>query len=150
MGLLSGDELIQWWLMFRYGKTAQAAISAISYLAEHYGEDDFKASSAQVAKARKLSQPLVAKLLTMLSQHDLVAGRPGPNGGYRLARDPKTICLRDVVEVFERVDPEPQCPFGPGWCGVGEPCPLHDAIIDQNKQYQHFLETICFDSFQKS
>ena len=141
--------LIQFDLMFRYGKTAQAAVSAMSYLAEHFEEEPFMANSADVAKARGLPQPLVAKLLTTLSQKGLVNGRPGPHGGYQLARHPSEMCLRQVVEVFERVEPDPQCPFGPGWCGVGAPCPLHDAIIEQNEQDRSFLETIRFDSFVK-
>jgi len=133
--------------MFRYGKTSQAAISAMSYLAQHAKDDDFKANSATIAAARNLSRPLVAKLLTMLAQAGLVKGQPGPNGGYTIAKAAKDICLRDVVVIFERIEPEPQCPFGPGWCGVGDPCPLHNAIIAQNAQYEHFLKKITFDSF---
>ena len=113
--------------MFGYGKTSGAAVAAISALAEnhHLG---VQLSSQQISEQRNLSQALVAKVLTVLSQVGLVLGTRGPGGGYRLARDPSQISIHDVVEVFEGHREINQCPFGPGWCGIGEPCPVHDDL----------------------
>ena len=71
--------------MFTYSKLAQAAIAAISYLATAAPENRL-VGSAEIAEARELSRPLVAKILTILSREGIVAGTPGPSGGYRLAR----------------------------------------------------------------
>ena len=124
-------------------KTTQNAISAISRLAELYAEDR-AASSAEIARCRNLSQPLVAKILSTLVQGGLVKGSPGPGGGYRLARPPHEICLQDVVELFEREAQSP-CPFGPGWCGQEEPCPLHESIVAMKQIETDFL---CRTTFQ--
>jgi Rrf2 family protein len=125
-------------VMTPYGKTAQNAIAAMSRLAEAYREGHLL-SSIEIARDRNLPQTLVAKLLTMLSQAGLVEGSRGPGGGYRLVRAPGKISLLDIVAVFERMEDRIICPFGPGWCGKNEPCPLHDQYVQFNEQYDSFL-----------
>lgn len=133
--------------MIRYGKNTQNAIAAMSRLAEVYREGA-RLSSHDVAKVRKLPQTLVAKLLTQLSQAGLVTGSPGPGGGYTLAKPPEQICLYDIAEVFERVDDRVTCPFGPGWCGNNDPCPLHDKLVELDEQIEVFLRSTTFAEFQ--
>ncbi|MBU3666610.1 MAG: Rrf2 family transcriptional regulator [Chthoniobacterales bacterium] len=111
--------------MFIYGKMSANAISVMSYLAEQPGR---RAGSREIAKVRKLSQALTAKLLTQLASAGLVAGQPGPGGGYTLAKPPGDICLFDIASLFGQTEPPALCPFGPEWCGHGAPCPLHDKI----------------------
>ena len=109
--------------MSPYGKVAQAAICATSMLAEHYDAKSPKRfNSADIAKSRKLSQAIVAKVLTTLSQSGVVHGAPGPGGGYTLARPPEQITLLDIVSPFERLEPSVSCPYGEGWCGTGAHC----------------------------
>ncbi len=132
--------------MIKYGKSTQSAISAMSRLAEVYDQDQ-RLSSHDIAKTRNLPQPLVAKLLTTLSQFGLVTGAPGPGGGYALAHKPEEISLFDVAAVFERTDDQMTCPFGPGWCGNREPCPLHDKLVEFNEQLQTFLRSTTFAVF---
>ena len=135
--------------MFPYGKTASNAIAAMSYLAEHYGNEHVKASSAAIAVDREISKPLVAKVLTILSQAELVAGSPGPGGGYYLVKHPSEIRLIEIVRLFEKVDTESRCPFGPHWCGNKEPCPLHDEIIALNDVGSRFLFETTLEVFLK-
>ena len=136
--------------MFPYGKTASNAISAMSYLAERYGDDNAKTSSAAIAVSREISKPLVAKVLTILSQAQLVSGSPGPGGGYYLAKHPSEIRLIEIVRLFEKVEPESRCPFGPHWCGNQEPCPLHDQIVALNEAGGSFLFETSLEVFLKS
>jgi Rrf2 family protein len=95
-----------------------------------------------------LPKPLVAKLLTILSQAGLVKGSPGPGGGYSLAREPKDITLYDVAVLFERAEDKRTCPFGPDWCGHGEPCPLHESLLSLDEKMVTFLRTTRLNVFQ--
>ena len=123
--------------MFIYGKTATHAISVMSYLAERPGR---RAGSGHIAEARSLSRPLTAKVLTQLAAAGLVAGQPGPGGGYTLAREPESINLASIIRLFEQTELPPLCPFGPDWCGHGAPCPLHDAIERMVANSRSFTE----------
>jgi Rrf2 family transcriptional regulator, iron-sulfur cluster assembly transcription factor len=121
--------------MFAYGQTAANAIAVMSYLA---ADPSRRVASAEIADARSISRALTSKLLTQLAAAGLVRGQPGPHGGYVLAKDPAAICLFDIAALFEQTEPPTVCPFGHGWCGNGEPCPLHDSIhelIDINSNF---------------
>lgn len=135
--------------MFPYGKTASNAVAAMSYLAEGSGDPEFRASSAAISAARSLSKPLVAKVLTILSQAGLIGGAPGPGGGYHLAKPASEIFLIDIVRLFEKTDEEDRCPFGPHWCGHHDPCPLHDQIVALRESGRQFLEETSLEVFAK-
>jgi Rrf2 family iron-sulfur cluster assembly transcriptional regulator len=131
-----------------YSKLAQAGIAAVSYLASVSSEDRLT-GSAEIAEAREMSRALIAKVLTLLSRAGLVAGTPGPAGGYRLARPPADINLLDVVKVFENLEGRVMCPFGPNWCGNGPHCPLHDTFFDMHQKAIDGLKNQSFAQFQK-
>jgi Rrf2 family protein len=135
--------------MTPYGKVAQAAISAASLLAENYSaEGGRRLNSREIAEKRKLSQAIVAKVLTTLSQAGIVTGSPGPGGGYTLASEPKTVTLQQIVAPFERQELSLTCPFGEGWCGTGPQCPLHKQLDRLRSQMADFLDKTTLASFQ--
>jgi Rrf2 family protein len=109
-------------------KSTEAAIAALSRLAEVHGQEGPGLTAAEIAGARNLSRPFVAKVLTILSGRGLVRGSPGRRGGYVLTRPPAEITLLDIAACFERLDRPTPCPFGPGHCGRREPCPLHERF----------------------
>lgn len=127
--------------MTPYGKTAQNAIAAMSLMAEVYHDDPpVLLSSLQIAEERKLMKPVVAKVLTVLSQAGLVTGSPGPNGGYRLTKSPDLISLFDICILFDRLEESLNCPFGKEWCGNGPQCPLHDELKALRENTNRFLQ----------
>jgi Rrf2 family protein len=119
-------------------RTAENAISAMSRLAELYADPTQVASSRHIAESRDLPVPVVAKILTELSRGGLVTAAPGPGGGYRLAKTPSEICLKDVVDLFEKTNVT-ACPYGPNWCGKQAPCPLHDALMSLRQIHDDYL-----------
>lgn len=133
-----------------YGKQTERAIAAMSRLAEVWDGGRTRLSALEIATQRNLPAPMVAKLLTSLSQAGLVTGSPGPGGGYSLARSPDRIALQDVFVLFEREDTSTNCPFGGGVCGVGDPCPLHEPLVTLQAQTRRLLRETCFDIFRKA
>lgn len=134
--------------MTPYGKTAQTAVAAVSCLAEVYDpRQPRKLSSAEIANQRNLPQPIVAKVLTVLSQAGIVQGTPGPGGGYWLAQPPEQLTLYAVVALFERLDQNGSCPFGPNYCGNGPHCPLHHQMSRVIDELTKFLTENTFAGF---
>lgn len=123
--------------MFAYGQTSANAIAVTSYLAAVPGR---RAGSAEIAEARGISHALTAKLLTQLAAAGLVKGQPGPNGGYTLAKKAEDISLWAIASLFEQLDPPALCAFGRGWCGNGDPCPLHEKIHQMVEANRQFME----------
>jgi Rrf2 family protein len=135
--------------MTPYGKTAQHAIAAVSLLAQVYHQNK-KLSSIDIAKERGLPKPVVAKVLTVLSQAGIVTGAPGPGGGYCLAKPPDKITLAHVAECFDRQQEAVCCPFGPTYCGSGNPCPLHHQLTVIRDRLVQFLKTNTLATFAKT
>jgi len=131
-----------------YGKQTERAIGAMSRLAEVWDGGKTRLSAFEIADQRGLPRPMVAKILTSLSQANLVSGSPGPGGGYCLARPPAQISLREVYELFEREDRSNTCPFGGGVCGVGEPCAMHDQLVRMQASIRDFLKSNTFETFR--
>lgn len=128
---------------------ANCAIASLSYLASRYSQKDFKANSSEIANARALSKPLVAKVMSQMSTAGLVNGIPGPGGGFFLANPPEETTLLDIVKIFQRVENALSCPFGPGWCGNGEHCPLHSQLEEQTNSMIDWLSSTNLEVFQK-
>lgn len=129
------------------GKTAQNAVAAVSYLAECYRDKTGPVSSQRVANARGFSKALAAKILTTLAQSGIVKGATGPGGGYQLAKKPGDISLLEVVSHFEVQNSVVMCPFGEGYCGNNDPCPLHDEILRLSENLNRFLVENDFGGF---
>ena len=64
--------------MLRLGKLSQQAIAAATYLAERHDSGSPRVSAAEIADARELRRPVVAKVMAALSQGGIVVGAPGP------------------------------------------------------------------------
>jgi Rrf2 family iron-sulfur cluster assembly transcriptional regulator len=134
-----------------YGKVAQAAIAAASLLAEHYGDQPRTVfNSREIAARRNLSQALIAKVLTTLSQAGIVTGAPGPGGGYSLAQPPDSVSLAQIVGLFDRKQESLGCPYGPGWCGTGPQCPLHLELEQLRRKLADCLEHSTLAAFVKT
>ncbi|MBW2528654.1 MAG: Rrf2 family transcriptional regulator [Deltaproteobacteria bacterium] len=129
-------------------KSTEAAIAAMSLLAEAYDGGKTTLKAADIAEQRSLQKPFVAKLLTQMSQAGLIHGTPGRRGGYTLARPPRRISLLDIADCFERKGPLEICPFGPAHCGNGPKCPLHDDIVRLRDDMCAFLKRTTLDVFR--
>ena len=124
-----------------YGKATQTAIAALSRLAEVYDGGETRLSAAEIADSRGLQRPFVSKVLSTLSQADLIEGTRGPGGGFSFAMHPKEVSLYDVYVLFEHEGTSEACPFGGGVCGKGGKCPMHDRLSDVRKANREVLNT---------
>lgn len=101
-------------------------------------------SERQAIPARYLEQ-----IFRRLRQAELVTSKRGPGGGYTLARAPREITLRDVVEAVEgplqaAFEPDSRGEAGSAWrpdfLWADLAARLGDALADVD------LETLCRDA----
>ncbi len=133
--------------MHSYGKTARCALASLSFLAKRY-ENGSRHGSKEISEAVNIPQPVVAKVMTIVSKHGLVRGTRGKNGGYLLARHPAQISVYDITSLFEKdTCNDDYCPMGPGWCEVEKECPLHGTLTELRKKAQRDLKALTLDAF---
>ena len=85
--------------MMRISTRGRYALRAMVDVALHAGEGPV--SRQEIAARQEISADYVAQLFRELRAEGFVDAVKGPGGGYRLARDPKTISAEDVLRVVE-------------------------------------------------
>jgi Rrf2 family protein len=98
------------------------------------------AGAARVAQEIGAPQNYLGKLLKALAAEGLVESQKGLGGGFRLARDPKTISLLDVVEPIEHVSRWSGCILGWPACSETDPCAIHDRWKAVRGGYLNMLQ----------
>ncbi|MGC4118662.1 MAG: Rrf2 family transcriptional regulator [Myxococcales bacterium] len=132
-------------------RTAAAAVTAVTALAEAWTEDESHGAlrAQEIAERKGLPAPFVAKLLVQLSSRGLVTGARGRGGGYRLARPPEEITLYDVVAPLERWSEATICPFQRRLCTASSNCPLHDDILALHERALAILKQTALGAFRE-
>lgn len=115
-------------------QTAEYALRAMACLA--YSPDELTATPI-LAKQTKVPPNYLAKVLQVLAGAELIKGRRGVGGGYRLSRPAEDIRLLDVVNAVDPVERIKTCPLGLENHGSNL-CALHRRIDDAAK---HVIDT---------
>lgn len=79
-------------------KNTDYAVRALVYLAN---EDKDFISSREIAEKNHIPLIFMRRILQALTQSGIVETREGVTGGVRLARDPKTISITEVIRIFQ-------------------------------------------------
>jgi Rrf2 family protein len=80
----------------------------------------------RIADQVDVPQSYLSKLLQILARAGLVESQRGVAGGFRLARDPATISLYDIVEPLEPIERWSGCFLGNSQCSDEAACAMHD------------------------
>ncbi len=88
--------------MIRISKKADYAVFLMGLLAQRAHDQAAGVVSAQdLADHSNLNHSLVANLLKDLARVGVLDSERGVNGGYRLAKSPDAITLKDILEAVE-------------------------------------------------
>lgn len=88
-----------------------------------------------------ITSTYLAKVLQYLAAADLVDGRRGVGGGYKLAREPSAIRLADVINAIEPIPRITACPLGLGG-HAGALCPLHRRMEQATSAAMAVFESV--------
>lgn len=112
-----------------FSQTTEYALRAMSWLAL---SPDRLVPTNLLAERTKVPPHYLAKVLQQLAAADLIVGRRGVRGGYKLTRPSSEISLLTVVRAVAEVERITTCPLGLENHGPNL-CPLHRRIDDAAK-----------------
>ena len=118
-------------------KTGVHALSAVAVLAEL--QHGAYAGAGDIAQRIGAPRNYLGKLMKVLADEGVLESQKGKGGGFRLARDPHSISLFDVMEPIERVSRWSGCFLGRSRCSEDAPCPVHSAWGAVRDAYLQFL-----------
>jgi len=116
-----------------YSKSAEYAIQAMIYLAEH--QDRPKIMVSKIAEEYDIPVHFLAKIVQTLTKHHLIKSFRGRNGGVKLNKPARDIRIIDIVYAVDGPPPEQEmCVIGLDVCSDSVACPLHNSwkVIKEN------------------
>lgn len=99
------------------------AVRAVLDLTRHAGGGRRKAR--EIASATDVPPRYLTQILALLVRLGFLSATAGPQGGYRLARPPSEITLREVIEAADGPFRLEICVLRGGPCDPERPCPVH-------------------------
>ncbi len=103
--------------------TAQHAIRAVLFLAEHSSERPVRVD--EIAAALDCPRNYLSKTLHQLARAGVLRSGRGPKGGFQLMGTPAELPIARIIAPFEPVT-QRRCLFGRPECGGRHPCAAHD------------------------
>jgi Rrf2 family protein len=102
-------------------QTVEYALRAVLYIAREHPQS---IPVSDIAGAVEAPRGYLAKILGDLARHGVLESSRGPTGGFRLAAEPDTLALSDIVTAIEGTE-ERRCLLGHGKCGENPTCTAH-------------------------
>jgi Rrf2 family nitric oxide-sensitive transcriptional repressor len=106
-----------------FSQTVEYALRAVVYLAR----EPSSRTTEEIARATRVPQAYLAKVLHSLNVAKLVRSQRGIGGGMSLLRDPKELTILEVVNAVDPIRRIQECPLGLAAHGT-HLCPLHRRL----------------------
>ncbi|QDU00177.1 RrF2 family transcriptional regulator [Gimesia aquarii] len=130
-----------------FSQTVEYALRAIVHLAD---QSPNPCTTEQIAKATKVPQAYLSKVLQSLRQSQIVHSQRGIGGGISLVKTPDALNLLEVVNAVDPICRIKTCPLGLKGHGANL-CPLHRKLDDAMRETETaFSETSLADILSSS
>src|SRR6476659_11212741 len=113
---------------------------AMKHLAEHV--QDGACSAKDVADAYAIPPEALAKILQRLVKAGLLKSLHGMNGGYTLARDPRTITAFEVIRAIDGPLFITSCVTVRGECDQSDRCNIREPLRRVSHSIEEVLRSI--------
>ena len=117
-------------------KLSSKSITAIKMfidLGEHYNEEYI--SLVDVSKRKDVSKKFLEQIVPLFKNANLLLGNRGNQGGYRLAKSPKQITLKDIIYVTENIFVKQ----------VTGNAPIDTTLKEIDDLFDHYLESVTLE-----
>ncbi len=124
--------------MLKLTKKADYGLIALKHLAVK----KTSASAKEIADAYQLPLPLLSKVLQKLAKNGFLFSEHGTNGGYRLARAPRSITTLEVIRSIDGPIFLTVCFTEHGECNQSERCIVREPLRKVHDGIQNLLSSI--------
>ena len=126
--------------MLKFSKKFDYGLIALKYIASL--EDGSVASAREIAEIYYLPPVLLAKILQSLARSRIIQSQSGSGGGYRMAKDPSDVTLKEIVESIEGSLHLVGCGKEDAACSIEPHCTIKDTLLNIEKKIASLFDTI--------
>jgi len=124
-------------------KDSDNAIVALLALARGKGR---AISAAELSRELRISYPFLRRILQVLAGQGIVSSKRGMGGGFVLAREPQSLCVSDIVEIFQGPIRIHGCHVGDDLCERSGHCVLRRKLLTMESRLVSDLMNITLAS----
>ena len=95
-------------------------VRALVELASNFGEGHVQ--TAEIASRQGIPEAYLDQLMTTLNKFGFVTSRRGPQGGHRLAKDPRDVTISMVMATLDSNASPLDCFINPDDCVLSDSC----------------------------
>jgi Rrf2 family protein len=133
--------------MIRFSKKLDYTLVLLTDLVKH---PDRVASSSALARQYGISQDLVANLLKVLCRAGIVTSIRGKQGGYKIAKEPSCISLKEIITMIDGKFSLTECGSRPGnQCERSGICGSRAALLNLTGTINEMFEKLTLEDFLK-
>ena len=115
-------------------------VRALVELAQHY--DEHSVQTADIASSQGIPEAYLDQLMSTLHKYGFVVSRRGPQGGHRLAMDPKDINLHMVMSTLDGNLSPIDCLITPTDCVFSDSCAQQEVWKSVEEAVEEVLRNI--------
>ncbi|HHY99247.1 MAG TPA: Rrf2 family transcriptional regulator [Firmicutes bacterium] len=123
------------------------ALRALAYMAARSNRGVF--SISEIAAVEQIPEDFLRKIFQKLTGAGLLVSSRGPRGGFSLARDPREITVREIVEAIQGRIAINRCLLGRDACEHFDKCKLRESWTGIQMAFVNFLEGISLQDLAK-
>lgn len=120
-------------------KNTDYAIRALLALAAKKGS---YVSARSIATEHDIPYQFLRGLLQEMIRHDLIVSKEGIQGGFMMKKDPDTISVTQLIEIFQGKVQMSECMFRKQICGNRARCVLRHEIMRIEQVVQSEFEKV--------
>jgi Rrf2 family protein len=117
--------------MLEITRQADYALRAVSDIARIPSGE--RTPTALIASRQNIPLPFLAKIVSQLVVRGVLETVRGASGGVRLARDPESITMREIIEAIDGPIAINRCTREPSACSYMNSCPYCEVFTDVQK-----------------
>lgn len=125
--------------LLQFQMTTDYAIRILGYLAAHGNR---LTQASELAERSGITYPYTMKIIRQLKTARLLNSERGPQGGYRISKNPAEITIYDVVVVMEGDICLNRCLHGDHFCSrsASDYCEVHQLMDQLQGEMQESLK----------
>jgi Rrf2 family protein len=126
--------------MLRFSKKVDYGLIALKHIASR--GNGGVVNAREIAETYFLPPDLLAKILQSLSRSGIIRSQAGSGGGYRMARDPSDVTLKEIVEAIDGSMHLVGCGKDDSPCLIEPHCTIKEMLLNVEKRLHSFFDTV--------
>ncbi len=90
----------------------------------------------EISETLNISYKYMTKIITLLSNNELIISKKGKNGGITLKKDSDEISIKDILIIMNDLDDD-KCILGLGLCREKNKCAMHETWMESKNSISH-------------